>query len=216
MWYSVLTAGGIAGEQGRHDEARRLGVQALTLARELQHSEAIVRSLMSLGWLEVLVEEYGAAKERFEAAFELMPPGDLEMRASALGNLGLIELFAGRAETARPHLVRAAALAGELGAGRMLAEAVTALAGAAAAMSAPQLAAELLSATRGLHDAYRTTPSSVEVRIVQRYIEPAVLTRPAADAPLPRPLTVPEALERVRHLLEALGDVHSVPAPDVA
>jgi len=124
----------------------------------------------SVGWVNLLGEQYDEAAVLLAEVVAKAPPGDSWFLLIHRGNLGLARLFLGDDEAATRELCASARLSAVVGAQRPGAESLLGLAAVAARASRAEAAGCLRGVSLALRDACGASPGPVEERIEKRFL----------------------------------------------
>ncbi len=161
------------GEQGPSPRAVRVGEEGLQLRRSMAYLPGIADSLIHLGWLMVLAEDYptavGYLHESLEVAHEV---SQREHAIIARGNLALAHLFNGETESAERLLRETLHLCREMGDRWTGQEALIGLAGVAAQVQEWGRAAWLAGASMTQLVELELSPG-IDPRVRERFLPAA-------------------------------------------
>jgi hypothetical protein len=156
------------GHPGVHRH-REHHLDAIRFAREIGPIPT-TRALGSLGWSEVVSEDYARGRETLGELLGRLPPRDTFERLNTEINLGWANLFFGDLDEAHTHLSQALRLAWEIRDRRIVAEAAFAF--AALRADEPRRAARLWGAAHALVTQSHGRPDTMELRCEERWLEP--------------------------------------------
>jgi predicted ATPase len=168
--YAWTSAAEAAGARGAWDEAKRLARVGIEFARESGDPRSMVMALGNLGWCEIAMENYAAAREALTEALAAGDPDDREFVAIMESNRGLTESLLDQPATAADHFLTSL---GSVPPGSRLAiaEPMFGVAGLAAD-SHPSTAVQLWAASVALHESCGAPLGPVLERIEAAVLAP--------------------------------------------
>ena len=168
--YVLLAVGRAAADRGDLDEAGRILRDFVRVARGSGNPRMRVMALTSLGWQEIRIGNYEAARAPLLEALALVDPDDRELVQNCLANLGWIELSLGRTAAAATRF-RESLVAAPPGNRLMPAEALFGVAALAAA-ARPETATRLWSAAVALFESCGIQREPVLERVEESMLAP--------------------------------------------
>jgi predicted ATPase len=160
-------------ELGPSPRGVSVGEESLQLSRSIGYLPGVANSLINLGWLMVLAEDYATAVRYLHESLEVARVvSQREHAIIAQGNLALAHLFNGETGQAEPLLRETLRLCREIGDRRTGQETLVALAGAAAQTGAWSRAAWLAGASQAQLVELELAPG-IDPRIRERFLPAA-------------------------------------------
>jgi predicted ATPase/class 3 adenylate cyclase len=195
--YTLVSAGEMASLRNEPSEATRLLDEAHRFAREARNPRIVLLVQAALGWHEVVMGDYEAARASLVEARALADPQDRELVSGVEVNLGLVDTLAGRPASAVVHY-QACLETVPAGSRRVVGEALLGIAGLVAS-SHPEAAVQLWSTSVALHESCRAPLGPVLGRIetemlsrLQSSLDESAFARLWATG---HALTMPEAVD---------------------